>query len=493
MIKKLIPLLVVALTASCAQQECEQDAAQVLQDETVETVYHPATNTVLAKVSEDSRLISTKAEDATHYAVKFLPKSTNELFTLIRTENVMTSYYPFGYMPTNLSRSESTSDSEVFDENPYTETYTNPDDPEDVFVTTLPVIYAYWPIAQALPEDIDYEMCFPVRMPGDDNGREEMTRDPSFLHQYPMYIRTYDSKLASYVPMRNLKVRLSYGTVWADLYTGSNGYVLIDPMTLYNVSTFLESRDVTVTLIYETGKWIISSDNATNPIHVQLGAIKDIWTTIDLEDTQADPYYLNLASSTKECEIHRAVDYYHNSTHQLTSFIDSDEEGVVIHAMSTSNGSRAGTDFSTNTPTILVYNNSGQNQTQERYIGSIIHELGHVHQYYVKNVNSSTFLAYDRSFLESYASYVGWLVGEYYYTSKGYVKSGPGEDLCQQSRQTWYYGSTGEFSYYTPFYVDLIDQYNQYTTGTSLPDDPISGVPVSLIEYMGATYTSLPG
>ena len=47
MIKKLIPLLVVALTASCAQQECEQDAAQVLQDETVETVYHPATNTVL--------------------------------------------------------------------------------------------------------------------------------------------------------------------------------------------------------------------------------------------------------------------------------------------------------------------------------------------------------------------------------------------------------------------------------------------------------------
>ena len=103
-----------ALTASCAQMEYEQDAAQVLQDETIETVYHPATNTVLAKVSEASSLISTKAEDATHYAVKFFPKSTNELFALIRAENVMTSYYPFGYTPTTLSRTESTSDSEVF-------------------------------------------------------------------------------------------------------------------------------------------------------------------------------------------------------------------------------------------------------------------------------------------------------------------------------------------------------------------------------------------
>ena len=455
MTKKLIPLLVVALTASCAQLEYEKDASPVLREEMIETVYHPATNTVLAKVSDDSRLISTKAEDATHYAVKFFPKNTNELFTLIRAENVMTSYYPFGYTPTKLSRSESTSGSEVFDENPYTETYTNPDDPEDVFVTTLPVVYAYWPIVQALPDEIDHDICYSVSMPGSDCDKEVITRDPSFIHQYPLYVKTYDSKLGSYVPMSNLKVRLTYGTVWADLYTGSNGSVIVDPLALYNVSTFLESRDVTVTLIYETGKWIVSSDNATTPIQVQLGAIKDIWTTVVLDDTQADPYYLNLTSSTKECEIHRAVDYYYNSTHQLSSYIVSGEEGIVYHAMSSSNSSIERSVFlCSNTPPIAkVYNNTGSGNTQENYIGSIINTAGHIHQFYVTGGVPSYYQNILSLIRESYGTYVGWLVGEQYYTSKGYVKTGPSDDVCGQSRQGWTGGNDT-----SPFFIDLYTQ-----------------------------------
>ncbi len=103
-------------------------------------------------------------------------------------------------------------------------------------------------------------------------------------------------------------------------------------------------------------------------------------------------------------------------------------------------------------------------------IGSTLHELGHMAQY-----NRNTFTGYlttSNLLLESWASYVGWYVGEAYYTSLGWVKP-PETDysnITNQSRQFWM--STNDN--YSPMFVDLIDGYNQRARGTTYPNDNIS-------------------
>ena len=489
-----LPLLLIILLNACSRFESSIDIEPFLLKGTDEFFYHSTTGLVLTKVMQGPQLTSVNSEGSTHYAIKFYPKSTRELFRLIRAENVLTSYYPFGYEPTNLSESEDAFVVDDFELNPYYETYTNPDNPSDEYQTRLPIIYAYWPLDGTIPDDIEHEICFFISLPSIESNREDNTREVGFIHQYPLYVRTYDDSLASYVPMSNMKVRLSYGTVWSDLYTDSNGYVIVDPI-LFNVTTFQESREVTVTLIYETEKWIITLGSSyTTPRHVSLGKIKDIWTYVDLGSPQSDPYFSDLSSVTKECEIHRAVDFYHNGAHQLSSYINSAEEGLIIHCMSygSDDNSRSKLDTSAGIMAMTVFNNLGADNTQEYYIGTVLHELGHIHQFYDQGISISSFYALDHLFIESYASYVGWLLGEYYYTSKGYVKTGPDEDLCCQSRQGWLWDMSLGHDY-SPFFIDLIDQYNQYMSNSTRPNDLISGVPVGEIQYMGKYCSSILG
>ncbi len=473
-----ITTLFLILCISCSQLESENSIDLFMLDESLETVYHPATNIVLAKNRKET-LLSTKGEEPTHYAVKFFPKSTNELFTLIKAENVMTSFYPFGYTPTNLSKLESNSSSDVFDENPYRETYTNTDGCKEEFVSSVPVIYAYWPINMTIPEEIQHEISYSLALPFCSKVPDTDLKGPVQNYQYPLYIRTYDSFLGSYVPMRNLKVRASYGDLWVDDYTNDNGYVLIDPMANNLVSSVDQLPLITITVIYQTNDWVVSRNSSSSPIHTAIGTVGLLWGMPD--NTPPSAYYYTISSVTKECEMHRAVDFYHNSTHQLSSYISSAEQGIVLHAIDTSNTYFGETPYSSITPpTILIYNRTSAPQNE--CIGSVLHELGHVHHYYKRGFND---YYYSSKFVkESYASYIGWIVGEYYYTSKGYIKTGPDEDVCLESRQYWYPSIGSRFYSYSPFFIDLVDQYNQYETNEPFPNDVISSVPVFDIESM---------
>ena len=113
-----LPLILIILLNACSRFESSIDIEPFLLKGTDEFFYHSTTGLVLTKVMQGPQLTSVNSEGSTHYAIKFYPKSTRELFRLIRAENVLTSYYPFGYEPTNLSESEDAFVVDDFELNP---------------------------------------------------------------------------------------------------------------------------------------------------------------------------------------------------------------------------------------------------------------------------------------------------------------------------------------------------------------------------------------
>jgi hypothetical protein len=88
----------------------------------------------------------------------------------------------------------------------------------------------------------------------------------------------------------------------------------------------------------------------------------------------------------------------------------------------------------------------------------------------------------DRLLQESFANYAGWYLTEKYYANIGYVSS-PREDISGQARQiSWTSKTEGEMGYYSPLFVDLVDNFNQAVYfGSSYNNDMVKGVHYSVI------------
>lgn len=122
-----------------------------------------------------------------------------------------------------------------------------------------------------------------------------------------------------------------------------------------------------------------------------------------------------------------------------------------------------------------------------RLIGTTLHELGHYCQFHLRG---GTFSAYDGTWnilLESYASYAGWHMGEAYYLNQGWKKTSLNSDITGQARQEWDYQNTTN-NYYTPLFVDLVDDYNQGVGYPSRCYDQIK-MPQFVVNLFGAYRT----
>jgi hypothetical protein len=109
-------------------------------------------------------------------------------------------------------------------------------------------------------------------------------------------------------------------------------------------------------------------------------------------------------------------------------------------------------------------------------MGTVFHELGHFVHFRERGGYSSMSKT-DRFLQESFASYAGWYLTERYYRELGYQK-GPGEDISGQARQTsWRSTTSGDWGYYSPLFVDLIDDFNQSGYGAAYNDDRGRGTP----------------
>ena len=477
--------------ASCSKSELDSPSPKrdytqeaITKSAGVEYLYHEETGLLLKNQEDPYRTLD--ESKATDYAIEFFPKSLEEYWFLsdLSYDGISTSFVPFGYTPVcNMSKAEA-GQYKAFPRKvnytiPHTSKLTNHNEerggidvplPED---SPLPIIYALWPVGKELPEGIEYQKRYWVSLPARIEG-------PVQQITLPIKIDTYDSKLLSYVPMGVIKVRLTRGSYTADFYTTANGTFNIRPLMLDTSFTLSEIEQFNVSVIYETELYKVSRDSYVTPIQKSLGTVYSLWGSMHYGSFPT--YTTHQSSTTTECEVFRAANYYYYGSHAFSSLRLSSENGRIIHVNTPVNTTDYAVThtYSNDIPTIYVYNNPAYSVDND-CVGSVIHELGHVHHYYIRG-GFSQFHAVADLLQESFASYIGWSVGEQYYISKGYVLS-YGEHLNWQHRPSW----TPYSGYiYSPLFVDLTDDYNQADL-----TDTITGVPASVVNNMGAQCTTI--
>ena len=136
--------------------------------------------------------------------------------------------------------------------------------------------------------------------------------------------------------------------------------------------------------------------------------------------------------------------------------------------------------------TINVFN-SGTDM--EETIATTLHEIGHIRHCQKNPILYNNYI--DQFVRESYASFVGWALGEQYYTSKGFVKPYHGYQINTNGNQAWVKTMSTPDYYYSPIFVDLWDNYNQSQAYTGVIPETIWISDLSVVEGMASQTTLL--
>lgn len=470
---------------------------------------------VLTRSQMDEFSETTQLE-ATHYALKVFPKNEAEQWEIELMEDIKVTYIPFDQvqLPEDMeekvmaisTRSQIPTYPEL---SPYEVVYddfeTLEDMPKEIETCIMPILYVVWPCDKPLPEGIDYVIAYEVFLPQHD---EERTRSSAGLSTEALQmleneaislalgisaqtrvqtrssiVRTltgriyqYDNLLRADAPMQNLKVQFKLGSNIWETYTQSNGYFSI---------TNLIPLEASFGYTFHHPRWKITFENNTAPITTTWGTVEDWWRN-------TSEVYLEPGSSHPTYEIHRAVNYFYNGSHSVGKWYYN--EGIRIRAISRTDAS-ANAYFSyskKNQAYITVYYNNNGNES--RIIGTVLHELGHFVHFGERGGYTGSayngFIGVHSLIKESYASYVGWYLGERYYSTLGWVKSSVTQDITGQARQSWW-KTDGSTAYYSPLFVDLVDDFNQGTYwSSSYNSDQIKNFPHSIIRTMSAECTT---
>ncbi len=434
----------------------------------------PGTNMVLYATTDCYQSSQTKSEKTTHCRIKFFPKNLLEQQYLDGLEDVSISYVPFGYeLVPNADILNTTGCLPIPEYNPYKQIYDGP-----TYCSSgqkglsrkgevdLPVMYAIWPIEKGLPSDIEYVI----------DSYLDLSILPPEDTRYPLRLQTYDSLLGKYVPLKNIKVRVSYNGFSAYQYTDNTGLVNIYT-GLANVSSS-QIPNISISVVLAGRKWSICPQTSTTPFQISLGTIGSLWPNMPSLVT------LNLASTMVQYEVYRAVEYYHSTLNDFHSSVLMSEENPIIHICSQipANPGLQG-DANPLDKVINIYN-VGLSQAEE--IAVVLHELGHIRKWY--QLGQSSYEDTDLWSHESYACFIGAYLGEQYYLDNGFIKPDPYFLVNTMGQQhAWTIKSN---NYYSPFYVDLYDSYNQSIYMDFLPNDPIQGVPALIVDDFAISHTS---
>ena len=382
------------------------------------------------------------------------------------------SYIPFGYeLVSDCSgQVESGVLSTYFDVNPFRyydegESYASPT--SSIIVDReiqLPIIYAVWPIERPIPEDIQHEIISTVSLRAPIIPVEET--------RYPLILRTYDSFQGKYVHLKNIKVRISYSGLTADQYTDDSGFVKIYT-GLASITSPSQIQKISLSVITENSKLSICQGSSSTPYQKVLGTIGSLWPSTPNTLT------MDLTSTKNEYDIYRACDYYYSSPSSLSSKVLSEEENPIVYSIDRIrfNPDLYGITKPSSKAVYIV--DAGLSQPEE--IAVVLHELGHIRKYY--HQGASEYNNSDRWTIESYSCFLGAYLGEEYYISQGFSKPSSSYLINTMGQQhSWTIGSMSEYS---PFFVDLYDDYNQSSYNASIPDDEIESVPVAVVDSLG--------
>lgn len=446
---------------------------------------------------------SSQELSATHYALKIYPRNESEQWQIELMEGIKVSYIPFDYvqLPEDEQKrlkqdyGSSLQQSSTLETSPYTVTYDDlmtTDGPVPPETYTMPILYTVWPCDKPLPEAYDYIIDYEVFIPQYNDGtksqsglstdalhileqeaisialgkpvnNEATTKSSSVVRTLTKILYCHDNLMKN-LPVANLKIQFKLGSNIWETYTQSNGYFSI---------TNAIPLEATYSQIFQHPRWKITMENSTSPISYTLGTVQDAWHN-NTDKTFTTYSYAEFPVY----EILRAVNYYYNGNHSIRTW--HYDEGIRIRALTTENQYNGYFSYFTNKPAyISIYANNEQKRHWR--IGTVLHELGHFTQYGERG-GATEFNQVHRLIQESYASYVGYYLGESYYESQGYTKTSINENVTGQGRQGWVSPAT-----YSPLFVDLIDDYNQNEYYPSLSYDPIKNFPHSIIRTMAAT------
>lgn len=478
--------------------------------------FQEAYNRLVRNVSSQAISRSQKLEldgihnlSLTHYALRIFPKNEKEQWEVERMEEIKVAYIPFNYVQLSEEETEQivsmATRSEIPsypEENPYKVVYDNAetlDGPRKTETFALPVLYVVWPCDKPLPEELDYKIDYEVFLPAyfeaatrnaDGPSREalqileneaicialglsaESRTETGSDGARPRVGRVYhhDNFINSDIPLHNLKIEIKLGSnIWST-YTQSNGFFRINESI---------PDEATFGYVFYHTKWKITRENTTTPITVTGANLRFWWG--DLPEA-----YFRLGSTSSHFEIHRAANFYFNGSHSVRTWLY--DSGIRIRSMFAANdATKADFTYSKNAPAyITVYNNDPDNMNYK--IGTVLHELGHFTHYGERGAYTGS--AYDglkavQSLLrESFASYVGFYLGELYYTSiHNYNKPYVDFNITNQGHQKWAKTYSREYS---PLFVDLIDDFDQSVNGEGFNVDRIKNFPHSIIRTIAA-------
>ena len=223
-----------------------------------ECYYHESTGFVLTPNAQYHNSVTVDSSKATHRIVRFFPKETKQLFDIERLEEsgCTVSYIPFGYSIVREATSLDAKELQRMDTYKYVK-FSNdnyvevgrestsgygmrcdsPSEQKEVFYD----VYALCPVDCPLPSGIDYEECDYLTIED---------RSPIQLNWYFLALETYDEFLDSLIPLRNVKVYLSYDGLSTSRYTNSDGVVLLN--------TDFYNQTILGNLEQFLGRWIIA-------------------------------------------------------------------------------------------------------------------------------------------------------------------------------------------------------------------------------------------
>ncbi len=426
--------------------------------------------------------------EATHLYVRFLPQDSAEYELLVSDTLLDPTPYPWDY---ELTEGDS---------------YHDPSLPHDAYQWQYTVIPAEHDLEQY---NVRYEVLEELYMPNEMFDEESSTStrstseetaylkellDESVRQNAPdqmdptetlrkwtpaATIKAYDDILDAYIPLDGVKVRITtFAFVKKTAITNIYGQVSFDK----------RNRDVSYSIEWERDNWDIR-DGGTQAYYNGPNNTKSAW---NLNIGKGTPKSLHISA------IHRALlKYYYGNIDGLIR--PSKALKVSYQTGADPDGSAHGSTYYERVeylfnirPEIVIYGKylNYKDELVECTVSKVLsvtfHEISHAS--HAMLVGADKFKATFIGIRESWASAVQWYLPNILYRELTNNPALLGEIDHENNKQFW---PIFENLHYSPLFIDLCDDENQYDGSTTFPNDEVSGYPLGFFNMIISNLTSL--
>lgn len=291
-------------------------------------------------------------------------------------------------------------------------------------------------------------------------------------------IRAWDDVKMDYVPLHGVKVVVKRCTKVREIFTDANGYC-------WTRSQFKNGQKVRYSIIWERAYWDIRDNN---------------WQAYYNGPKQEGSWSLTISTGGKSLHysaIHRALLFAFYSPLWTIQRPEADHKLKLryIHDSCTYNNSATGSNRCNVNYFGIVHNITiyGYRKTAylgtHRIIGTTFHELGHQSHY--RYVGHDFFHNVTNKFIkDSWARMVEWyFTNQYYYNELDLAYNYSGGYQTWSNKDSLPETNPMVPDWYTPFFIDLYDNNNQFYTNNRLCYDDISGYTISEMQNLLLPYS----